>query len=151
MKILLTTLLTVISTLAIGQDAIEYQESLNINATFDQKEVKRIKKTNDFQIEFIGLNKFKIKGSLYDTLGLECELVKSLTQRRRTKTILIIDSKDRTYEEHIAIVGQLHRTLLRVKDNISLMQLGVRYKEVQNQKDLDDIDRIVPSDIIDVN
>jgi hypothetical protein len=148
MKILLTVLLIAPSFLAFSQLAIAYEESLYMNYISDEKELNKIKINNELQIKFVKPNGFVINGIQYDSTALESELEKILMQREKTKNIIVFDSKERLHTEYLIIVGQLHRTLMRVKNKISLRRYGIKYKEIENQKDVDAMDEIVPYNII---
>jgi hypothetical protein len=148
MRILFTVLFSVSSFLAFGQIAIAYEESLYMNYVSDEKEINKIKASNELRIKFIAPNSFTINSVQYDSAALESEIEKILVQREKTKNIIVIDSKERSHTEYLIIVGQLHRTLMRIKNKISLKRYGIKYKEIKNQKDVDALDEIVPYNII---
>jgi len=148
MKNLLLLFLTSFAVWANGQSQLQYKLNLHLNSIFDKGEISIIKKENNPTIEFVGLNNFKIKIETFDSLTLEKKLIEILKKRQQTSKLIIVDSKDRLYKEYVLIVGQLHRILLRVKDTISKERLGVHYKEIINQEDIDSIDKIVPIDLI---
>jgi hypothetical protein len=148
MKRLLVFILTTVTFFANGQSGLQYKLELYLDATFDQEETKKIKRQGNPTIEFMGLNDFTVDGKSFDTLTLEKRLAHMLIYRQRTKKLTILDSKNRLYEEHVLIVGQLHRVLLRVKDSISTNRFGVEYEKISKQEDINSIDRVVPLDIM---
>jgi hypothetical protein len=79
---------------------------------------------------------------------LDIELKKMFELRKMTKTILIIDDIKRTHKEHSVIINQFHRSLLRIKDLISLARFNLKYMELKNQKDVDKIDEIVAHEVM---
>ncbi len=119
-----------------------------MDATFDEGKIEKIRKRSNPTIEFVGLNDFKIETQSFDTLTLEKKLADILKHRRHTNELTILDSKNRIYKEHVLIVRQLHRILLRVKDTISKERLGIEYKEIRNQQDINSIDKIIPLEIM---
>jgi hypothetical protein len=151
MKQLLSLLFAIATIAANGQRELQFQLDIHLDATFDKEATEEIKNQGNPAVEFIGPNNFKIETESLDSVTLEKKLNDIFKERQQTKTLVIVDAKGRTFKEYTLIVKQLHRTLLRIKDTFSVEQLGVKYKEIKNQQDIDSIDKVIPFHTITVD